>query len=68
MVNQLKTDPKKAWVKLGWRQWMYWFADVERRIENAQLDVPALLLASEKNWVALDEENIFLEERRNDGA
>ncbi len=68
IVSQLKTDPKKAWVKLGWRQWMYWFADVEVRVSNGQLDVPALLLAAEKTWVALDEKDIFLEERRNDGA
>jgi hypothetical protein len=47
---------------------MYWFADVERRITNGQLDVPALLLSAEKSWVTLDEKNIFMEERRNDGG
>ncbi len=47
---------------------MFWFANVEARITNGQVDVPALLLNAEKAWVALDEQDVFLEERRNDGA
>jgi hypothetical protein len=29
ILAQIAAEPEKAWVALGWRQYMHWFADVE---------------------------------------
>jgi hypothetical protein len=68
IAEQRKASPGNSWIALGWRQWMYWFADFERRFTAGQVNVEALLLNAEKLWAMLDQTNIFMEERRNDGA
>lgn len=57
-----------AWVGLGWRQYMHWFADAEARLE-ADAALPAKALAqAEATWIALEDDGFFMEERRNDGT
>jgi hypothetical protein len=36
ILSQYASDPAKAWVGLGWRQYMHWFADVEQRLTLLQ--------------------------------
>ena len=67
ILNRLIAQPGKAWIALGWRQFMYWFADAEHRIANGSLDVRKLLAAAEKKWLALDDDELFMEEPRNNG-
>jgi hypothetical protein len=61
---------QKAWIALAWRQYLYWFADVQARIDRAAVDVTALLQQAETNWRQLDEAKppVFMDERANDGA
>jgi hypothetical protein len=68
ILKQLSVDPAKAWVALGWRQYMYWFADVERRLAAGETSARALIRAAERNWQMLEENDVFMEERTNDGA
>lgn len=57
-----------AWVALGWRQYMYWFADVEARLQAAPALPAKLLSDADKAWLALDDEGFLMSERRNDGT
>lgn len=57
----------EAWLALGWRQFLYWFAETEHRIESG-LDVHDLLLHAERLWLTLDDELILMDEARNDGS
>lgn len=57
----------KPWIGLGWRQYMYWFADMENRI-SAGLSVEDALLLAETNWLQLQDEKFLMDEARNDGA
>jgi hypothetical protein len=66
ILNRLDSEPGKAWVGLGWRQYMHWFADVERRIREG-LNVDTLLANAELNWQALQDSKVLMEEPRNDG-
>jgi hypothetical protein len=68
ILNQLRAEPGKAWLALAWRQFLFWFADVESRITAGTLDVNLLLRNAEQNWRTMDDRNILMEERRNDGG
>lgn len=59
---------EQAWLSLGWRQYLYWFMDFEMRQESGQIDPDDVLSESEHVWQELDSRNIFMDERRNDGA
>jgi hypothetical protein len=66
--EQIANDPGKAWVGLGWRQYMHWFADVERRLASGTVTTRDLIRTAEEKWQVLEDNDVFLEERRNDGS
>lgn len=68
VLRQFSDQPGSAWVALGWRQFMYWFADIESRIDAGTIDVRALLRAAEVSWTALEDADVLMEEIRNNGA
>jgi hypothetical protein len=68
ILSQLTSDPTKAWVGLGWRQYMHWFADLEQRLTSGAVTAKALIRAAEQNWQTLENNDVFMEERTNDGA
>lgn len=68
ILDQLTNDPERAWLALGWRQFLFWFADIETRLDSGAVDPAALLRNADNNWRILDDDDVLLEERRNDGA
>jgi hypothetical protein len=68
ILDQLRNEPGKPWLALGWRQFMWWFADIENRISHGNLDADDLLRRAEQNWVRLDRRRVLMEEVRNDGS
>jgi hypothetical protein len=69
ILDQIAKDPGKPWVGLGWRQYMWWFADVEKRLAASATNSVGLIRAAEKNWIRLEDAKppVFMEESRNDG-
>lgn len=67
ILAQRETEPGRAWVGLGWRQFMYWFADIDQRMEAGAVDVGHLLQTAERRWLDLGDADVFMEEPRNDG-
>jgi hypothetical protein len=58
----------KAWVALGWRQFMYWFADVEERLRTGTATAEDLVLQADTNWGLIQQKpEVIMEERQNDG-
>ncbi len=70
VLTLIKAKPGPPWVGLGWRQFMYWFADIEERTDEKPDVVEELLTGAESNWKALDDAKprILMEERQNDGS
>lgn len=68
ILQQLSQEPGKAWLALGWRQYMHWFADVEGRIGEGSSDVRTMLRDAENNWRQLEDADVLMEEQRNDGT
>jgi hypothetical protein len=68
--EQFSSDPGKAWVALGWRQYLSWFGKTESVIaaqEPVGL-VQGWLKNAEENWLALEDRNVLLDEPRNNGS
>ncbi len=68
ILQQLAGSPGTPWVALSWRQYLYWFADIERRISRGEVDPRSLLRVAERKWLSLDDDDILMEEARNDGS
>ena len=66
--EQFVTEPERAWLALAWRQFMFWFADVESRLDSGAVTCTALLRNADSNWRMLDDADVLMEERRNDGG
>ncbi len=59
---------RKAWLKIGWRQFLYWFADVEARLSHGKVTAENLLEAGDSNWSKVDAAKVLMEERHNNGT
>jgi len=57
----------KAWFRLSWIGYMYWFADIERRLSAGEASAEKMLVAADLTWKAVDAKQIFLVERSNTG-
>jgi hypothetical protein len=68
VLGQMATDPELPWLALAWRQFMFWFADVENRLSAGSVSSAALLRNADINWRTLDDADFLMEERRNDGG
>lgn len=69
ILDQFDSSPTKAWVGLGWRQYLCWFAAMEEQLGQGDgLSIASeLLKAAEVNWLTLDDKGILLDEPRNNG-
>jgi len=58
-----------SWLAESWRQFLWWFADYDRRADQEPVNsVKSLLKNAEQHWVKLETGDVLMEERRNDGA
>lgn len=67
VLQQLEEEPSKAWVGIGWRQYLSWFCKMEEDLDNNRVDVESMLLLADKNWGIIDKNKVFFEERSNNG-
>jgi hypothetical protein len=64
-----KGEPSmKAWVGVGWRQYMWWFADVEKRLASGAAKAVDLVREAEANWTKLEQKPLYLDEKANTGG
>lgn len=68
ILRQLANEPDKAWLALAWRQFLFWFADLEARLESGTVTATQLLRNADNNWRTLEDSDFIMEERRNDGG
>jgi hypothetical protein len=68
ILTRFAEQPGAAWLGLSWRQFMYWFADAEQRIQAGATDVRPLLRDAETKWRELEDLELLMEEPRNDGT
>lgn len=56
------------WLGLSWRFYLYWFGDIHERISQGLVSPLQMLRNADDNWKIIDEKNVILEERTNDGG
>lgn len=61
---------KQAWVALGWRQFLHWFANAEFRLRTGAVSANDLVAVADGNWAEIEKSKppLFMEERQNDGS
>jgi hypothetical protein len=69
ILQQFAQAPDKPWVALGWRQYLSWFSRTEALLDQAVALETARQWTKEAEdaWKELEEDDIFMEERKNDG-
>jgi hypothetical protein len=55
------------WLSVSWKHYLYWFQDIDERINSKVIDPFTLLRNIDNNWKSVEANRVFLEERRNDG-
>ena len=58
----------RNWLGTSWRHYLYTFADLEERISSGITNVPVLLKKAEELWEEINNNNILMEETRNNGS
>jgi hypothetical protein len=60
---------KRPWLGLSWRQYMWWFAEVEKRLDLTPSLARDLIQQADENRGTLEKSpKLFMEERSNDGS
>jgi hypothetical protein len=61
---------KQAWVALGWRQYLHWFADAEFRLRTGTVSAEDLVSIADGNSANIEKSKpaLLMEERQNDGS
>ena len=57
----------KPWIGLAWRQYLYWFRQVELEVASDPQQSMRMLIAADKRWRQIEEQQIFLFDRENTG-
>lgn len=68
IIEQFDEQPGTPWLGLSWRQYLYEYSDLEGRISDGHVDVKRLVRTAESIWLGLEDNNVFMEEPRNNGS
>ncbi len=67
ILELLQKHGGEPWVRLGWRQYLYWFGQREGDIEIGKATAREILVHADQHWTALDQRGAYLFERTNNG-
>ena len=69
ILDLFLTNPSQAWLAMSWRQYLSWFGKTESEVNAGGVAlVRQWLTAAESNWRELDDDEILMDEPRNDGS
>ena len=69
VLDCLDNSPGQAWVGKSWRQYLSWFGKTEQEVSVGGIPIVRNWLQdAERNWRNLEDEEILMDEPRNDGS
>jgi hypothetical protein len=69
VLDFLTSNPGDSWLGKSWRQYLSWFGKTEQEVSAEGIgSVREWLKAAERNWQQLDEDEVLMDEPRNDGS
>ena len=68
ILAALAANPRLPWRALSWRQYLWWFSNLEADLSQ-QADVAVdMLRRADANWAAVEASRLLLFDRTNDGS
>lgn len=67
ILDILDAGSGEAWVKYGWRQYLYWFQETEAAISDDVKIAKTLLRNSDSLWGDVSDSEVYLYDRHNTG-
>lgn len=68
ILSNFEAEKPKPWVGSGWRQFLYWFASFETRVEQDGLNIENFLREVEDTWLNLNKSGFLMEDPLNNGS
>lgn len=69
VLDSLDNNPGEAWLGKSWRQYLSWFGKTEQYVSAKGLPaVSEWLKTAERRWQELDDDEVLMDEPRNDGS
>lgn len=68
ILNNFNLLEQESWIKFGWRQYLSIYSKLENVIDKEPDQAINLLSKAQSNWELLNKQNIFMEEKTNDGS
>jgi hypothetical protein len=63
----MQRKPGEAWLRLSWRQYLWWFANCEAQLDGGATTAEELLAQADERWPVV-REKVLMVERENTGA
>ena len=57
----------EPWVKHGWRQYLYWFREIESVLSSKPSSVESILTSADHRWGVVSKSRVLLTDRENTG-
>lgn len=69
LLDFINEHPGVAWLGRSWRQYLSWFGKTEQELSSSDVaTVRDWLRTAENNWQALEDEEVLMDEPRNNGS
>jgi hypothetical protein len=68
IIEALVGTPRQPWLGLSWRQYLWWFAKVEREVGVKRDRALEILRGADRNWAQVEAAPLLLFDRTNDGS
>jgi hypothetical protein len=68
ILAALAATPREPWRALSWRQYLWWFAKVEKEVAGRPNRAVELLRMADRNWAQVESAPLLLFDRTNDGS
>ena len=61
---------KRPWLALGWRQYLYWFAEIEGRLGSGAESAVEIVKIADENWGKIEKLDppLYMGDRQTDGS
>jgi hypothetical protein len=64
----LADNPRSPWRALSWRQYLWWFSNLEAELSQQPEVAVDMLRRADANWAAVEASRLLLFDRTNDGS
>jgi hypothetical protein len=68
ILAALAANPRLPWRALSWRQYLWWFSNLEAELSQQSEVAVDMLRRTDANWAAVEASRLLLFDRTNDGS